>query len=76
MGYTPDEIRAMSYAEYVLIASGFSELKRREAGKSEPEMPPAWEEIEEAKAACPDIAPAPGAELLPEFRPGWDGKTL
>lgn len=64
----------MSLAEAVIIMDGFMEMKMAEAGKANDGPPPDWEEIEAAKSYCPDIAPAIGAELLPEFRPGWDGK--
>jgi len=74
IGFTPRDVRAMSLAETTLAIDGFQEMKRAEAGVREPDPPPTWEEIEEAKRLCPDIAPSKGAELLPEFRGDWDGK--
>lgn len=39
MGFTPDQVRAMSLAEVMLAIGGFVEMRRAEAGVDDDEFP-------------------------------------
>ena len=56
MGHTPDQIRAMSHAEYLLLAEGFEDLKRREAGNEDTgaDDHPTLDEVYDLMALHPD----------------------
>ena len=50
MGFTPDQVRAMSLAEVQLAISGFIEMRNAEAGVGAATEPPSPEELEELQS--------------------------
>lgn len=53
LGFTPDQVRAMSIPEALLAIDGFSEMRRAEAGVKRDEFP-TMEEIHEMMLLYPD----------------------
>ncbi len=54
MGFTPDQVRAMSLAEAQLAISGFVEMRQAEAGVQASVEPPSIEEVRELMKLYPD----------------------
>lgn len=54
LGFTPDEVRAMSLAEAALAIDGFGEKVRAEAGVPPDVGPPSLEEVHELMLLYPD----------------------
>lgn len=54
LGFTPDEVRAMSLAEAGLAIEGFTEMRRAEAGQSAAVDPPTLDEVRELMELYPD----------------------